>query len=236
MKDTLNIPRHIGIIMDGNGRWAEKRGEIRANGHKAGMKSLRNIVEFTRELGVDYLTVYAFSTENWKRPATEVKFLMKLLELYIKNEVKYLKKNNIALRFLSRRSNLEPRLLKMIEQVEEETRNDSKMVLSIAFNYGGRQEISDGINKLLEDYDNGLVKKDQINEDNFQNYLYTSKMPDPELIIRTSGEFRTSNFLLWQGAYSEYYITDVLWPDFKNEDMLKAIESYNLRNRRFGGI
>ena len=236
MKDTLNIPRHIGIIMDGNGRWAEKRGEIRANGHKAGMKSLRNIVEFTRELGVDYLTVYAFSTENWKRPATEVKFLMKLLELYIKNEVKYLKKNNIALRFLSRRSNLEPRLHKMIEQVEEETRNDSKMVLSIAFNYGGRQEISDGINKLLEDYDNGLVKKDQINEDNFQNYLYTSKMPDPELIIRTSGEFRTSNFLLWQGAYSEYYITDVLWPDFKNEDMLKAIESYNLRNRRFGGI
>ena len=236
MKDTLNIPRHIGIIMDGNGRWAEKRGEIRANGHKAGMKSLRNIVEFTRELGVDYLTVYAFSTENWKRPATEVKFLMKLLELYIKNEVKYLKKNNIALRFLSRRSNLEPRLLKMIEQVEEETRNDSKMVLSIAFNYGGRQEISDGINKLLEDYDNGLVKKDQINEDNFQNYLYTSKMPDPELIIRTSGEFRTSNFLLWQGAYSEYYITDVLWPDFKNEDMLKAIESYKLRNRRFGGI
>lgn len=236
MKDTLNIPRHIGIIMDGNGRWAEKRGEIRANGHKAGMKSLRNIVEFTRELGVDYLTVYAFSTENWKRPATEVKFLMKLLELYIKNEVKYLKKNNIALRFLSRRSNLEPRLLKMIEQVEEETRNDSQMVLSIAFNYGGRQEISDGINKLLEDYDNGLVKKDQINEDNFQNYLYTSKMPDPELIIRTSGEFRTSNFLLWQGAYSEYYITDVLWPDFKNEDMLKAIESYNLRNRRFGGI
>ncbi|MCI0502142.1 MAG: isoprenyl transferase [Fusobacteria bacterium] len=236
MKDTLNIPRHIGIIMDGNGRWAEKRGEIRANGHKAGMKSLRNIVEFTRELGVDYLTVYAFSTENWKRPATEVKFLMKLLELYIKNEVKYLKKNNIALRFLSRRSNLEPRLLKMIEQVEEETRKDSKMVLSIAFNYGGRQEISDGINKLLEDYDNGLVKKDQINEDNFQNYLYTSKMPDPELIIRTSGEFRTSNFLLWQGAYSEYYITDVLWPDFKNEDMLKAIESYNLRNRRFGGI
>ena len=124
----------------------------------------------------------------------------------------------------------------MIEQVEEETRNDSQMVLSIAFNYGGRQEISDGINKLLEDYDNGLVKKDQINEDNFQNYLYTSKMPDPELIIRTSGEFRTSNFLLWQGAYSEYYITDVLWPDFKNEDMLKAIESYNLRNRRFGGI
>ena len=236
MKDTLNIPRHIGIIMDGNGRWAEKRGEIRANGHKAGMKSLRNIVEFTRELGVDYLTVYAFSTENWKRPATEVKFLMKLLELYIKNEVKYLKKNNIALRFLSRRSNLEPRLHKMIEHVEEETRNDSKMVLSIAFNYGGRQEISDGINKLLEDYDNGLVKKDQINEDNFQNYLYTSKMPDPELIIRTSGEFRTSNFLLWQGAYSEYYITDVLWPDFKNEDMLKAIESYNLRNRRFGGI
>ena len=225
MKDTLNIPRHIGIIMDGNGRWAEKRGEIRANGHKAGMKSLRNIVEFTRELGVDYLTVYAFSTENWKRPATEVKFLMKLLELYIKNEVKYLKKNNIALRFLSRRSNLEPRLLKMIEQVEEETRNDSQMVLSIAFNYGGRQEISDGINKLLEDYDNGLVKKDQINEDNFQNYLYTSKMPDPELIIRTSGEFRTSNFLLWQGAYSEYYITDVYGLILKMKICLKRLKA-----------
>lgn len=231
-----NVPKHIGIIMDGNGRWAKKRGEIRVNGHKEGLKTLRETVKSCRELGVDYLTVYAFSTENWKRPKSEVNFLMRLLDIYIKNEVKYLKENHVALKFLSRKENLDEKLLNKIKKAEEETQNNSKMLLSIAFNYGGRQEISDGIKNILDLFEKGEIKKEEINEDTFSKYLYTKDIPDPDLIIRTSGEFRTSNFLLWQSAYSEYYITDVLWPDFKKEDLIKAIESYNNRNRRFGGI
>lgn len=230
------VPRHIGIIMDGNGRWAKKRGEIRVNGHREGMKTLKKIVESCRELGVDYLTVYAFSTENWKRPKSEISFLMKLLDLYIKNEVKHLKENQVALKFLSRKADLDEKLLAKMAKVEEETKENSKMLLSVAFNYGGRQEISEGIQTVLTLFSEGKIKREDINEENFSSYLYTKDIPDPDLIIRTSGEFRTSNFLLWQSAYSEYYTTDVLWPDFTKEDLIKAIESYNNRNRRYGGI
>lgn len=231
-----NIPKHIGIIMDGNGRWAKKRGEIRVNGHRDGMKTLKKIVKSCKELGVDYLTIYAFSTENWKRPKSEVVFLMKLLDLYIKNEVKYLKENQVALKFLSRKEDLDKKLLTKIAKIEEETKENSKMLLSVAFNYGGRQEIIEGIQTILTLFEEGKIKKEDINEEVFSNYLYTKNIPDPDLIIRTSGEFRTSNFLLWQSAYSEYYITDVLWPDFTKNDLIKAIESYNNRNRRYGGI
>lgn len=225
------LPKHIGIIMDGNGRWAKARGKNRLVGHREGAESVRAIVEASKKFGIKYLTLYAFSTENWKRATEEVNGLMLLFEQFLKSEKKLMLKENISLRVIGRKEGVSERLLRVIDEVEKETYlPNPSLELNIAFNYGGRAEILDGINKLLSE------GKKNITEEEFKSYLYNTYIPDPELIIRTSGEFRTSNFLLWQSAYSEYYITDVFWPDFREEEYKKAIESYMKRERRFGGV
>ena len=224
-----NIPHHIAIIMDGNGRWAKKRGLARSFGHMEGAKTLSKALEYLTEIGVKYLTVYAFSTENWNRPQDEVSTLMKLFLKYIKNERKNMMKNKIRFFVSGRKNNVPKKLQKEIEKLEEETKNNDRITLNIAFNYGSRAEIVDAVNRIIDD------GKENITEEDFSKYLYND-FPDPDLVIRTSGEMRISNFLLWQIAYSELYITDTLWPDFDEKEIDKAIESYNQRERRFGGV
>lgn len=223
----LNIPNHIAIIMDGNGRWAKGKNRPRVFGHKAGADTLRKIVKYCGNIGVKYLTVYAFSTENWKRSQEEVSALMTLFKTYINSEKKMLLENKVRFMVSGREEGVSQSLLKAIRELEKETSKDYKMTLNIAFNYGGRAEIIDAIKKARD-------MGEEITEENFSKFLYND-IPDPELIIRTSGEFRISNFLLWQLAYSEIYITDVYWPDFDEKELDKAIESYNKRERRFGG-
>ena len=227
MDKMLNIPNHIAIIMDGNGRWAKGKNRPRVFGHKAGADTLRKIVKYCGNIGVKYLTVYAFSTENWKRSQEEVSALMTLFKTYINSEKKMLLENKVRFMVSGREEGVSESLLKAIRELEKETSKDYKMTLNIAFNYGGRAEIIDAIKKAKE-------MGEEITEENFSKFLYND-IPDPELIIRTSGEFRISNFLLWQLAYSEIYITDVYWPDFDEKELDKAIESYNKRERRFGG-
>lgn len=227
MDKMLNIPNHIAIIMDGNGRWAKGKNRPRVFGHKAGADALRKIVKYCGNIGVKYLTVYAFSTENWKRSQEEVNALMTLFKTYINSEKKMLLENKVRFMVSGREKGVSESLLKSIRELEKETSKDYKMTLNIAFNYGGRAEIIDAIKKAKE-------LGEEITEENFSKFLYND-IPDPELIIRTSGEFRISNFLLWQLAYSEIYITDVYWPDFDEKELDKAIESYNKRERRFGG-
>ena len=227
MDKMLNIPNHIAIIMDGNGRWAKGKNRPRVFGHKAGADTLRKIVKYCGNIGVKYLTVYAFSTENWKRSQEEVSALMTLFKTYINSEKKMLLENKVRFMVSGREEGVSESLLKAIRELEKETSKDYKMTLNIAFNYGGRAEIIDAIKKAKE-------MGEEITEENFSKFLYND-IPDPELIIRTSGEFRISNFLLWQLAYSEIYITDVYWPDFNEKELDKAIESYNKRERRFGG-
>lgn len=227
MEKNINIPKHIGIIMDGNGRWAKSKNRPRVFGHKAGATALRKIVEHCRRIGVEYLTVYAFSTENWKRSQEEVNALMTLFKTYINSERKMLLDNNVRFMVSGRKEGVSESLLNAIEKLQEETTQDYKMTLNIAFNYGGRAEIIDAIKKIKD-------SQEEVTEENFSKYLYND-LPDPELIIRTSGEFRISNFLLWQIAYSEFYITDTYWPDFDEKELEKAIYSYNKRERRFGG-
>lgn len=226
---SLKIPNHIAIIMDGNGRWAKAKGRPRTFGHKAGADTLRKILTSAGELGVKYLTVYAFSTENWKRAKEEVDTLMFLFKTYLKTEKKTLMKNNVRLLVSGRKENVSEDLLEEIKKVEEETKNNTGITLNIAFNYGGRAEIVDAINRIIEADENNVT------EEIVSKYLYNN-LPDPELVIRTSGEFRISNFLLWQIAYSEIYVTDVLWPDFDEKELIKGIESYSKRDRRFGGV
>ena len=223
----LNIPNHIAIIMDGNGRWAKGKNRPRVFGHKAGADTLRKIVKYCGNIGVKYLTVYAFSTENWKRSQEEVSALMTLFKTYINSEKKMLLENKVRFMVSGREEGVSESLLKAIRELEKETSKDYKMTLNIAFNYGGGAEFIDAIKKAKE-------MGEEITEENFSKFLYND-IPDPELIIRTSGEFRISNFLLWQLAYSEIYITDVYWPDFDEKELDKAIESYNKRERRFGG-
>lgn len=223
------IPQHIAIIMDGNGRWAKKRGLARSFGHVEGAKALRRIIEYLPKIGVKYLTVYAFSTENWNRSKEEVSTLMSLFLKYIKNERKSMIKNGIRFYASGRKNNVPQNLLSEIEKLQEETKNNERLTLNIAFNYGGRAEIIDAVNKIIE------TDEKNIDEKIFSKYLYNS-FPDPDLVIRTSGECRISNFLLWQIAYSELYITDILWPDFDEKEIDKAIESYSKRDRRFGGV
>ncbi|MDY4011073.1 MAG: isoprenyl transferase [Fusobacterium gastrosuis] len=223
------IPQHIAIIMDGNGRWAKKRGLARSFGHVEGAKALRRIIEYLPKIGVKYLTVYAFSTENWNRSEEEVSTLMSLFLKYIKNERKSMIKNGIRFYVSGRKNNVSQNLLSEIEKLQEETKNNERLTLNIAFNYGGRAEIIDAVNKIIE------TDEKNIDEKIFSKYLYNS-FPDPDLVIRTSGECRISNFLLWQIAYSELYITDILWPDFDEKEIDKAIESYSKRDRRFGGV
>ncbi|MDO4588460.1 MAG: isoprenyl transferase [Fusobacterium sp.] len=224
-----NIPKHIAIIMDGNGRWAKKRGLPRTLGHREGAKSLRKIITHAGKIGVKYLTVYAFSTENWKRSKEEVEALMFLFKTYLKGEEKNIMENNIKFTVSGKKENVSDSLLEAIKKLEDLSKNNTGLNLNIAFNYGGRAEILDGINRLLKE------GKDEITEEEFSKYMYRD-IPDPELLIRTSGEFRISNFLLWQIAYSEIYITDTLWPDFDEAELDRAIESYNKRDRRFGGV
>lgn len=223
------VPNHIAIIMDGNGRWAKKRGLPRTFGHKEGAAALRKIITHAAKLGIKYLTVYAFSTENWKRSQEEVSALMFLFKSYIKNEEKNIMENNIRFMVSGRRENVSESLVEAIDKLQEKSKNNSGLTFNIAFNYGGRAEIIDAVNKILKS------GKTSIDEVEFSKYLYND-IPDPELLIRTSGELRISNFLLWQIAYSEIYITDTLWPDFDEKELDKAIESYEKRDRRFGGV
>ena len=228
MEKILNVPRHIAIIMDGNGRWAKNRNKPRVFGHKAGAATLRKTLEYCRKIGVQYLTVYAFSTENWKRSKEEVDALMFLFKTYINSEREELIKNKIRFMVSGREDGVSPELLKAIRDLEEATSKDYEVTLNIAFNYGGRAEITDAVNKILKD------GKTHITEEDFSKYLYND-IPDPDFLIRTSGEFRLSNFLLWQIAYTEIYVTEKYWPYFDEEEMDKAIESYSKRERRFGG-
>lgn len=225
----LKIPKHIAIIMDGNGRWAEKRMLARSFGHREGVKSLRKTLEHCATIGVEVLTVYAFSTENWKRPQEEVDLLMKLFSKYMKSEKKLLMEKNIRFCVSGKRDNISKELLKEIEELEELTKANNSICFNIAFNYGGRTEIVDACNKAIK---NGYKK---ITEEVLAKFLYND-FPEPDLVIRTGGEYRISNFLLWQIAYSELFITDVLWPDFNEAELMKAISDYNKRERRFGGI
>lgn len=227
--EITKYPEHLAIIMDGNGRWAKKQGLLRALGHEKGAQSVRQVLEYCVEHHIPYLTLYAFSTENWNRPQDEVSTLMKLFLKYIKSERKNMMKNKIRFFVSGRKNNVPEKLQKEIEKLEEETKNNDKITLNIAFNYGSRAEIVDAVNRIIKD------GKENITEEDFSKYLYND-FPDPDLVIRTSGEMRISNFLLWQIAYSEFYITDTLWPDFDEREIDKAIESYNQRERRFGGV
>lgn len=227
--EITKYPEHLAIIMDGNGRWAKKQGLLRALGHEKGAQSVRQVLEYCVEHHIPYLTLYAFSTENWNRPQDEVSTLMKLFLKYIKSERKNMMKNKIRFFVSGRKNNIPEKLLNEIEKLKEETKNNDKITLNIAFNYGSRAEIIDAVNDIIKD------GKENISEEDFSKYLYND-FPDPDLLIRTSGEMRISNFLLWQIAYSELYITDTLWPDFDEKEIDKAIESYNQRDRRFGGV
>ena len=227
-----NLPKHIAITMDGNGRWAEGKGKLRIFGHQHGVKAVREAVKTAAEIGIKFLTLYAFSTENWKRSEREVNALMTLLISTISKETKTLMKNDICLNTIGKLSQLPKKCKQELEQAVEKTKNNKRMTLILALSYSGRWEIVNAVNKIIHDSKNNLAK--EITEDTFQQYLNTKSVPDPELLIRTSGEHRISNFLLWQIAYSELYFTDTLWPDFRKEDLIKAIIDYQKRERRFG--
>ncbi|KYH35803.1 isoprenyl transferase [Clostridium tepidiprofundi DSM 19306] len=230
------MPRHVAIIMDGNGRWAKKRNLPRTVGHRAGVETIREIVKECSNLGIKYLTLYAFSTENWKRPKEEVTTLMKLLSEYLKNEFEELNRNNVVINHIGDISKLPSVCQKELSIAYEKTKYNTGLVLNLALNYGGRNEIVDAVKKISRDISEGRLIIDDIDESIINDYIYTSGMPDPELIIRTSGEIRLSNFLIWQSAYSELYFTDILWPDFNKTNLKEAILDYQKRHRRFGGV
>ena len=232
----MNIPQHIAIILDGNGRWAKKKGMPRNFGHTQGSKNVERICEDAYKMGVKYLTVYAFSTENWKRPKEEVDALMNLLRNYMKTCLKTAEKNRMRVRVLGDKTALDDDIRNRIAELEEATKNNDGLNFQIALNYGSRDEMIRAMKKMCMDVKEGKLETEQIDEKLFETYLDTHDIPDPDLMIRTSGEQRLSNYLLWQLAYSEFYFTDVLWPDFTKEDLAKAIEYYNGRDRRFGGV
>ena len=234
--DFDNIPKHIAIIMDGNGRWAKQRKLPRSRGHKAGVETIRRILKEADRLGVKYITLYAFSTENWKRPKDEVDALMKLLVQYLTNEVEGLHQNGVILRILGDINALPGAVKEKICEAIDLTKNNKGIVLNVAFNYGGRNEIVRAIKNIVSDVESGNVNEENIDENLISNYLYTKDSPDPDLIIRPSGEQRISNFLLWQCAYSEFWYSNVNWPDFSESDLQKAIYDYQNRDRRFGGV
>ncbi len=234
--EPIKAPRHIAIIMDGNGRWAKKRALPRTAGHKAGAETFRQIAQHCRTLGVEYLTVYAFSTENWKRSAEEVGGIMTLLGRYLEEALQDMEKNHVRFKFFGDLSRLNPKLRKLCQDAESRSAGFGDVQVNFCFNYGGRDEIVRAAQAFARDVASGKKKAEQLDEALFSTYLYSSDIPDPELIIRPSGEMRTSNFLLWQSAYSEYVFMDVLWPDFKSTDLDAAIEEYHRRNRRFGGV
>ena len=232
----LPPPRHIAIIMDGNGRWAKKRGLPRTAGHAAGAETFRKIANYCRTLGVQYLTVYAFSTENWKRSEAEINGIMKLLGNYLKEALRDMEKNHVCFKFFGDLSKLSPKLQELCETAQEQSRVFHDVQVNFCLNYGGRDEIVHAAKAFAEDVVAGKYQPEDLTESVLSNYLYSAGIPDPELIIRPSGEQRTSNFLLWQSAYSEFVFMDVLWPDFGPDDLDEAISLYHRRNRRFGGV
>ncbi len=226
------IPRHVAMIMDGNGRWALSRGLPRIAGHKAGTENLRRVIRSTVEFGIKYLTIYAFSTENWGRPPEEVRGLLNILEDVIDHELNELNKEGVQLRHIGRLERLSPTLQEKVLDAVDMTRKNDRLILNIAFNYGGRDEIVQAIQKMMKDG----VKPEAVSDELVSQYLYTAGVPDPDLIIRTSGELRVSNFLIWQAAYSEWYITPTYWPDFDKDEYRRAIETFAQRDRRYGGV
>jgi len=228
-------PKHVAIIMDGNRRWAEKKGLPKMMGHREGIKSIKKVVEVAKDIGVKILTLYTFSTENWKRSKDEINALMNLLEEYLAKEYKKLIKNNIRLTTIGRIDRFKPTLVKKIEKVKELTKENSGIILNLALDYGARDEIANASRRIVQDIKAEKIKEEDISEELFSKYLYTNQLPDPDLLIRTGGEFRISNFLLWQISYSEIYVTKKLWPDFGKSDFEKAIRAYTKRNRRLGG-
>lgn len=234
--DTNNLPRHIAVIMDGNGRWAKKKGAERIFGHQSAIKSIREITEGCAELGVEFLTLYAFSTENWKRPKLEVDGLMRLLVSSLKKEFETLQKNEVKLCAIGDLQNLPTACQSELQEVMDNTKDNTRMCLTLALSYSGRWELLKAVKKMAADVKNGRIKVSDIDEHQLAANLETNGMPDPELLIRTSGEMRISNFLLWQIAYTELFFTDVLWPDFRKEHLYQALIAYQSRERRFGKI
>ena len=230
MSEIKEVPQHIAIIMDGNGRWAKSKGMPRIYGHREGVKTVRKILKKAQSMNIKYLTLYAFSTENWKRPKEEVNGLMKLFKEYLKKEKKEFDKNNVKLIFSGSREGVNKDLLEEMDNCVEFLQKNNGITLNLAFNYGGRREIIEAVNKVI------AQNKEKISEEDFSEYLYHGEVPDPELVIRTSGEFRISNFLLWEIAYSEFYITEKMWPEFSEDEFENAVDYYRKRDRRFGGV
>ena len=235
MEELKNIPQHIAIIMDGNRRWAKQNKLDVRLGHKKGAETIDKIAKYCNKIGIKYLTVYAFSTENWKRSKEEVSALMLILQNYLEDFAKKADVENIRIKMLGNREGLSNALLNKIDSVVERTKNNTGLTFNVAFNYGGRDEIVNAVKKIAKDLENKVISIEDINEKIISENLYTRHMPDPDLMIRTSGEIRTSNFLPWQLVYSEFYFTNKLWPDFDEEDLNKAIDEYNRRTRNFGG-
>ena len=239
MAEELNglvIPQHVALILDGNGRWAKKRGLPRTAGHKKGCEAVENIVEVAARMGIRYLTVYGFSTENWKRPEEEVSTLMQLFRFYAKRLQKIATANNVRVRMIGERSRFAPDLQKAIEGLETSTRDNTGLTFVIAVNYGGRDESRRAVTKIADEVKAGTLSPEEVSDEVIAAHLDTWELPDPDLLIRTSGEERISNFLLWQLAYAEFYFTDVLWPDFDRKCFIEAIKYYNSRDRRYGGV
>lgn len=232
----LKIPEHVAIILDGNGRWAKKRFLPRNAGHAAGARTVEKIIEDAHNMGIKYITMYAFSTENWNRPEDEVKALMKLLRNYLSDCIERANKNNMIVRVIGKKEGLDEDIVKKINELEECSKENTGITFIIALNYGSRDEITRAAKKMAQQVAEGKLKPEDIEEDIINSFLDTAGIPDPDLLIRTSGEIRLSNYLLWQLAYTEFYFTDVLWPDFDKEELKKAIVKYNQRDRRFGGI
>ncbi len=236
MEQERKIPAHVAIILDGNGRWAKKRGLPRTMGHTEGCKVVEQTVEDAARLGIRYLTVYAFSTENWKRSEEEVGALMQLFRYYMKRLLKVAVKNNVRVLMIGERSRFAPDIVAGIDALEEQTKQNTGLTFVIAVNYGARDEMRRAVTKIARKVQEGILAPEDISEDVISSHLDTAQIPDPDLLIRTSGELRLSNFLLWQCAYTEFYVTEIYWPDFNKEELLKAIDSYNLRDRRYGGV
>jgi undecaprenyl diphosphate synthase len=232
--DLSRLPRHVAIIMDGNGRWAKHRGLLRVRGHLTGVESVRVVVRLARRLGIEYLTLYTFSEENWQRPSTEIRALMNILLRFMRKELAELKQNQILLRAIGDLQRLPENVQRELVWAEEATREGARMTLSLALSYGGRSEIVHAAQSLAQDLLAGKLRPEEITPESFSSRLYTAGMPDPDLLIRTSGEYRLSNFLLWQTAYTELYFTDTLWPDFREDEFIKALQEYQHRDRRFG--
>lgn len=235
-EENLKVPKHVAIILDGNGRWAKKRNMPRNYGHVQGSKTVEQIIEDGYNMGIEYITVYAFSTENWKRSADEVDALMKLLAKYLIDCIERSTKNNMQVRVIGDKTGLNDKLVKQINELENVTKNATGLKFTIGINYGGRDEIRRAVAEIAKEAAEGVIRPEDVTEDMINAHLDTAGLPDPDLLIRTSGEERLSNFLPWQLAYTEFYFTDVLWPDFTKEDLLKAIRYYNGRERRFGGV